>query len=656
MTGKFEKLFEPGKIGTLPLKNRIVMPAMGTNFANPLGEATEDYVDWYLHRARGGTGLIFAGNGFMATAIDVIKQLTGSIRFDHDAFALGLARIVEAVHEAGAKIGIQLSPGLSSQARGAPWSLETQYMREVLPVGPSPVPHPETKRRARELTIEEIEKIVELCGWGAKRAKEVGFDIIEIHAHGAFLAGQFLSPYFNHRADKYGGTPERRMRFLLEIIEAMRKQVGARFPLTVKYSVGEFIEGGRDLKEGQSIARVLEQNGIDGITVSSGIHGAALPSMPSMYDPEGTFISLAEALKEVVSIPVTLPGRLNEPNLAEQVLREGKADFVAWGRGLIADPELPRKIAGGRLDEIRKCLFCNECVRVMWINKSPLRCTLNPVAGRERRYGALRRADEPKKVVVVGAGPAGMEAARTAALRGHSVVLYEKEAKLGGQLRLACVPPHKELLASITTYYEQAFKNLANLRVNSGKEVTSEDVLREKPDIAIVATGSEPLVPDIPGVDAENVVLGHRILSGNACPGESVIVVGGSSTGCEVANLLASQGKKVTILEMLETIAGDVHNVVRAGLTRELSECGVKVLTGARVTSLIGGVTYVDNEGRATKLDSDVVVLALGVKPVNGLAGKLEGKVAEVYTIGDAREPRRIRNAISEGYVTSFDL
>ncbi len=654
---KFERLFEPGEIGTLQLKNRIIMSPMGTNFATVLGEASDDYIDWYLPRARGGAGLLFTGSGFVATAIDPLRHGPSTTRFDHDAFGPGMFKIVEAVHEAGAKGGIQLSPGLSSQARGAPWSLEQQHIAEVQPVGPSPVTHPLTQRQARELTIEEIEKIVELCGWAAERAKDVGFDIIEIHAHGAFLIGQFLSPYFNRRVDKYGGTPKRRMRFLLEIIESTRKHVGSDFPLTVRYSIAEFTEGGRDLKEGQAIARELEKVGINGISVSSGIHGAAIPSMPTMYHSEGTFIPLAEALKEVVSLPIILPGRLDNPYLAEQVLREGKADFIAWGRGLIADPELPRKVAEGRLDEIRKCIFCNECLRTVWDNKSPLRCTVNPIAGRERRYGVLQRADKLKKVVIIGAGPAGMEAARVAALRGHNVVLYEKSTELGGgQLRLASIPPHKEILKSIADYYEASFKTLTNLKVVLGKEATTEDIIKDEPDAIVVATGAEPLIPNIPGAKGSNIISAHALLSGQASAGETVVVVGGGSVGCEVANLLASLGKKVTIVEMLDTVATDVHTFVRLGLVDELSRQGVRILTGVKVDSLTDGIRLINKKGKATLLKVDTIVLALGVKSVNKLAEELYDGVKELYIIGDAKEPRRIRNAISEGYVTSFNL
>ncbi len=654
----FDRLFQAGRIGTLELKNRIIMPPMGTCFPTIWGEATETSIDYFNARARGGAALIFIESAHTATAIDPIRQLCRSLRIDDDGFGPGLAAVVESVHEAGARIGIQLIPGMSSQARGGPWAVGQQHIQEVLAVGPSGVIHPEVKTPARALTVAEIEKIVELFGWAAARAKAVGFDIIEIHAHSGFLTGQFLSPYFNRRTDKYGGTPERRQRFLLELIESTRRKVGARFPVTVKFSVAEFFKGGRDLKEGQAIARAVQEADIDGITVSSGIHGAEIPSMPSMYHGDGVFIPLAEALKEVVSIPLILPGKLGDPYLAEKVLEEGKADFIGWGRPLIADPDLPRKAAEGRIDEIRKCLYCNECVYVQWANKYPLRCTVNPVAGREGRFNSIRRAESRKRVVVIGAGPAGMEAARVAALRGHDVVLYEKSRELGGgQLRLASVPPHKDVLKSIVDYHAACFKGLPNLKVVLGKEVTAEEVIAGGADAVVVATGAEALVPDIPGAKGKNVVTAHDIVSGRKVAGQAGIVAGGGSVGCEVANVLANLGKKVTVVEMLDAVVTDVHGTVRDGLLGELGKSGVKILTGVRINAITGdGVNGTDAASHPVTLKADAVVLALGAKSRNEIAAQLAGKVSELYVIGDAKQPRRIREAISEGYMVAFGI
>lgn len=651
---ELSKLLQPGKIGTLHLKNRIIMPPMATSFASIMGESTDTLLEYLRARARGGAGLIFTETALVATVIDRLRQLACMLRIDDDGFVPPLFELVEALHQAGAKAGIQLSPGMASQARGASWDIGST---EAVPgVGPSGVTHPEIGKPARELTLEEIGKIVKLFGMAAARAKGAGFDVIEIHAHSGFLTGQFLSPYFNKRADKYGGSPEKRFRFLAEIIEETRKQVGSDYPLTVKFSIDEFLEGGRTLKEGQDIARALEKAGINAITISSGIHGVRLPSMPSMYHPDAAFLPLAAAVREAVSLPIILPGKLGDPALAERVLKEGKADFVAWGRPLIADPELPRKVAEGRVGEVRRCLFCNECIRVQWAYKAPLRCTVNPVAGREARYGTINPAPVKKKVVVVGAGPAGMEAARVAALRGHEVIIYEKSGELGGgQLRLAAIPAYKDVLGHIARYYAAAFKPLP-VNIVLGKNITASAVLKNKPDAVIVATGAGALVPDVPGINGQNVVTAHDYLAGKEVKGKTVIVVGGGSVGCEVAGVIAGRGRQVTVVEMLDAVATDVHAMVKIGLMKELSERGVKIMTGLKMTAVTGRGVEVTGKNGKQVLEADLVVLALGARSSNELGEKLRGKVKELYVIGDARQPGRIRDAVSEGYAVAFEI
>jgi NADPH-dependent 2,4-dienoyl-CoA reductase/sulfur reductase-like enzyme len=377
-----------------------------------------------------------------------------------------------------------------------------------------------------------------------------------------------------------------------------------------------------------------------------------------MYAPDGVFMPMAEALKEVVSIPIILPGKMGDPYLAEKALEEGKADFIGWGRPLIADPDLPRKVAEGRLEEIRRCIHCNECLRVQWAHRAPLRCTVNPVAGREGRYGVIRQADRRKRVIVIGAGPAGMEAARVGGLRGHDVVLHERSNELGGgQLKLASVPPHKDVLRRLVDYYTACFKKLSNVEVILGKEVTAEEVVKGGADAVVLATGAEGILPDTSGGKSNNLMTAHQLLSGQRTTGERVIVVGGGSVGCEVANFLAQQGKMVTVVEMLDLVATDIHSMVRVGLLEELDKYGVKILTGVRFEALTEeGVEAVDRESRKVRLKADTVVFAVGVRANDQLTKDLKGKVKELCIIGDAKQPRRIREAISEGYITGYDL
>jgi 2,4-dienoyl-CoA reductase-like NADH-dependent reductase (Old Yellow Enzyme family)/NADPH-dependent 2,4-dienoyl-CoA reductase/sulfur reductase-like enzyme len=655
---QFEKLLSPGKIGSLILKNRIIMPPMSTTLPNVNGEATPAMADYFRVRARGGAALLFLEVAQTATALDPLKQLPTSLRLDDDGFVPALATVVEAVHDAGAKIGIQLSPGFSSQARIGPWKIGEQYVKEILAVSPSGILHPEVKAPCRALTVEEIEMIVKLFGHGAARAKDAGFDAIEIHAHSGFLIGQFLSPYFNHRTDRYGGSPERRFQFLLELIESARSRIGERFPLTAKFSVDEFLEGGRDVKEGQEVARRLEKAGIDGITVSSGIHGSPRPSIPSMYEPDGIFLPLAQALKEVVSVPIILPGKMGEPSFAQKILEEGKADFIAWGRPLIADPDLPNKVAEGRLDEIRRCLHCNECLRMQWAHRFPVRCTVNPTAGREGQYGEIRRTERKKKIFVIGGGPGGMEFARVAASRGHEVTLFEQSSELGGgQLKLASLPPHKDVLKKVVEYYKVAFAKLNGLKVVLGSHITADEVIESGPDVVVVATGAEGVFPEGVTDAGGNAMTAHQFLSGQKNTGKSIVVVGGGSVGCEVANLLAQQGKTVTVVEMLESIATDIHSMVRVGLREELDRHGVKIITQLKFDSLFaGGVKCIDREAREVKLKADTVIFAVGSRAKNDLVEELGGKVKDLKAIGDAKEPRRIRDAISEGFTTAWDI
>jgi NADPH-dependent 2,4-dienoyl-CoA reductase/sulfur reductase-like enzyme len=349
---------------------------------------------------------------------------------------------------------------------------------------------------------------------------------------------------------------------------------------------------------------------------------------------------------------------MGDPYLAEKALEEGKADFIGWGRPLIADPDLPRKVAEGRLEEIRRCIHCNECLRVQWAHRAPLRCTVNPVAGREGRYGVIRQADRRKRVIVIGAGPAGMEAARVGGLRGHDVVLHERSNELGGgQLKLASIPPHKDVLRRLVDYYTASFKKLSNVEVVLGREVTAEEVVKGGADAVVLATGAEGILPDTSRGKSNNLMTAHQLLSGQRTTGKKVIVVGGGSVGCEVANFLAQQGKMVTVVEMLDLVATDIHSMVRVGLLEELDKYGVEILTGVRFEALTEeGVEAVERESRKVRLKADTVVFAVGVKANDQLAKDLKGKVKELCIIGDAKQPRRIREAISEGYITGYDI
>jgi 2,4-dienoyl-CoA reductase-like NADH-dependent reductase (Old Yellow Enzyme family)/thioredoxin reductase len=648
-----KKLCKPGRIGPLNLKNRIVMPAMGTGFCGVWGEVNDTLIEWYARRAEGGVGLIIVEPAVANISIDGRRGATVTLRADDDCYIPGLTNLSESISEKGTGAGIQLTVGAGCQATGSPWLPGSG--ESGMRVSPSGVPPYYTTFESRALSTKEVERIVESYGEAAGRIKQAGFDLLEVHAHGGYLIAQFLSPYFNKRTDKYGGNFENRCRFLLDLINAARNTVGPDFAITVRYSIDEYIEGGIDVKTSQMIAQRLEEAGVDGINISAGVHGSTMPAVPPYYFPKGVLLPLAQAIKDAVNIPVVAVGRLNEVQLAEKVLKEGGADFIGLGRALIADPDWPQKVMQGNMKEIRTCLSCNEC-RQRLFAKNPVRCTVNPVAGREGKYNVLKKAELQKKIVVVGGGPAGMEAARIAALRGHQVILFERNDALGGAVNLASIPPHKEIFKSITDYYSNVLSTLG-IDLRLGKQASAEAILNENPCDVIIATGGDALMPDITGIYKDIVKTAQEILACKKGIGNKVVIVGGGCIGCEVANFLARKKKRVTIVEMLDKIGHDMESWTLNALKSELIEGGVKIITSVKVDEITErGVTLVDRNGSKIGVDADTVVISLGIEPVDHLGTKLQGKVQNIFTIGDAKSPGTIREAISDGFNIAFNL
>jgi 2,4-dienoyl-CoA reductase-like NADH-dependent reductase (Old Yellow Enzyme family)/thioredoxin reductase len=617
------KLFEPGYIGKMKLKNRIIMPTMATWYANIWGEVTDTMINFYSRRAKGGAGLITMEGILSIPPEKPVRMLTLNVSpmpINNPKFF----ELTEAVHAFDGKIAAELAP--------------------------VPVMALLARQSFDKFSTEDIEKIVKGFGMVAMMAKSVGFDAIEIAS--AVMMEYFWSPHLNKRTDKYGGDLDGRLRFTQEIIQSARGAVGADFPILFRFSIEQYIKGGRELKDSQIIAKKLEEWGVDAIHTMAGSEMSTHRDIMPLYLPKAATAHLAEGIKKVVKIPVIASGRLGDPATAEAVLREGRADFVSIGRGLIADPDLPRKAHAGKLNEIRKCISCNVGCYENTKNFLPLRCTINPVAGREGLYDELKPAEKIKKVVVVGAGPGGMEAARVAALRGHRVTLYEKTAELGGgQFKLSMMPPHKEELRNIIDYYSAQFKNLRNLKLALGVEATSELIKKQLPDAVIIATGAQPIVPNIPGVSGSNVTGFSDVLLGKVSVGDRVAVVGGGAIGCETANFIAAKGKKVTVIEMLHEVAINVEPLTKVCLLQELAERKVEILTDTKTEEITsGGVRTVDKSGKKMLLEVDTVVIAVGTKPVNALENELWGEVDELYTIGDAKEPRKMINAIHEGF------
>jgi len=632
-------LFTPIKMGTMRVKNRIVMPPMTTNFASETGAVTERLVNYYSERARGDVGLIIVE----ATCIDSpVGKLDDALQLcvDHDKFMAGLNDLSEAVHEYDVKVSLQLHHA------GRETNLIATEGRQ--PVSASEVYCSSTGVKPRALAISEIEEIVEKYAQAARRAKIAGFDAVEMHAAHGYLIEQFLSPATNKRTDRYGGDLNERMRFALEVLERTRELVGEDFPIMFRLSADEYLKGGLKLDDTKIIAKRLEEAGVDCLDISASTYDSPqrVHSTQPMAIPRGFMVHLAKGVKEAVGIPVITVGRINDPTLAEEIIRDGKADLVAMGRALFADPYLPRKAAEGRLSDINMCIACMRCTEHTGVGLRP-KCAVNANLGREKEYQILP-VRNPKRVLVIGGGPAGMEAARVAALRGHKVILYEKD-RLGGQLNLAAVPPHKEEVENLTKYLVNQIKKL-EMEIRLNEEASAETIEKVKPDIVIVATGAEPLIPRIPGTDQENVVTAWDVLRGKAKVGEDVIVAGGGLVGCETAEYLAEMGRNVKIVEMLDDIGVDIEANTKSLLKLRFAKLPIEVFTKTKVDEIAeNGVTVTDHKGEKHLLRADTMVLALGSVPNRRVAEDLKDKCNKFYLIGDCVKSRKILEAIHEG-------
>ena len=631
----FKKLFEPGKIGGLEVRNRIIMPAIHLGYAEKNGAVTQKIIDFYVERAKGGVGLIIVGGCY----VDVLGMgLDNMLGLHEDRLIEGYVELVETVKKHGAKIGAQLFHA----GRYA-------YSRVIgaQPVAPSRIPSRMTGETPRELTIEEIKDLEEKYGEAALRAKKAGFDMVEILASTGYLVSEFLSPVTNKRTDMYGGPLENRMRFLLEIVETVRKRVGSDFPISCRVSIDELMEGGNTVEEGKKIVQALENAGVNVINSYAGWHESPRPLI-TMHVSRGEFVYLAEEVKKVVKIPVIAAIRINNPFLAEEIIASGKADFVCMGRPLIADPELPKKALEGKVEDIRPCIACNQgCLDRVFTGLS-VECCVNAAAGREAE-AKIEPVSKPKKVVVVGGGPGGMEAARVAALRGHKVILYEKNSRLGGQLNLASKPPGREEIQNIINYLSTQLNKLG-VEVKLGVEADVKLIEDLKPDVVIVASGVIPIIPEVEGIEKPNVFLAHDVLAEKVKVGDKVVVVGGGGVGCGVAEFLAQKGKNVTIVEMLEKLARDVGITTRWIVLLRLRQKNVKIVTKAKLKKIVENGVIVAKNGEEEFFEADSVVIAVGSKPNNQLAQQLKGKIPELYTVGDCVEPRKALEAIHEGF------
>ena len=630
-----ERLFEPILINSLRLKNRILMPCLDPGFAGEGGVVNPRLIDYFTKRAKGGVAFIMLGPAvFDPVAIGGKSEY----RIYRDEILEGLSTLVEAIHSCGVPVGLQLHHA-GRQANPDLISANA--------VAPSAIPCPVRKFTPKALKIPEIERIILQYGEFARRVKQLGFDALEVHGSHGYLIAEFLSSYSNARKDRYGGSLENRTRFASQIIEEVRKNVGADFPIFFRIPGEEHVPGGLSKEETSLIAKLMEEAGADAIDVSAGNYKTAEWIVPPMILPRGCNVRAAETIKRKVSVPVIVAGRINGPELAEEILRQGKADVIAMARGLVADPDLPIKSREGRAEEIRRCIACNVCIDHLFQDKDIV-CTVNPEVGRESEF-ELKPAPQRKRVMIIGGGPGGMEAARVAGLRGHEVTLYEEHHRLGGRIEAACRASIKEELKGLLEYYEAVLKPLGvNIRLNT--KVDIDMVSQMNPDAIVMATGSVPLLPDIPGVHLSHVVQAVDVLLDRVKIEDKAAIIGGGTVGCEVAIFLAERGVDVTLLEMFPYVAHGIPRLVGKMMKDMMIELGVDIMTNRRVVHISEEqVIHEDPEKKRASLPVAQVVLAMGSKPRNDLARSLKDLVGENYLIGDCLEPRRALEAISEG-------
>jgi 2-enoate reductase len=501
----------------------------------------------------------------------------------------------------------------------------------------------------RELTIEEIDRLETAFEFAAEVAGSAGVDALEINCHAGYLIDQFHTSLWNRRMDKYGGDLENRLRLLVEIVQRIKKVLGTTFPVIVKFGVTHYFDGGRDVYEGLEIARRLQVAGVDALCVDAGCFETHHWVIPSEFQPPGCTLHLAETVKKVVDIPVIAVGKLGYPQLAEMALREGNADFVALGRTLLADPEWPNKVKESRFEDVRPCICCLEGCRSRVHAGKAISCAVNPMTGNEREL-ALRPAERKKSVLVIGGGPAGLEAARIAAMRGHEVALWEKSGTLGGNLVPASTPEFKREYRNLRNYLSAQIQKLG-VDIKLEKDATPELIQAAMPEVVFVATGSTPVIPEIRAVGSRNTVTAVDLLLGKKEPGDYVVIIGGGLVGCETALYLAQKGKTVTIVEILESVARDMYSLNREHLLELLSDAHVAILTGTRVLEIVDQTVLVANEhNEKISLKADTIVLAVGLRPSGELVDRLSDLVPEVYAVGDCVEPRKVIHAIWEGF------
>ncbi len=662
---KYKNLYEPMYIGKLKLRNRFALAPMGPlGLSDAEGGFNQRGIDYYTERAKGGTGLIITGVTFVDNEIEEHSMPNVPCSTHNPVHFIRTAReMTERIHAYNSKVFLQMSGGFGRV------TIPTN-LGEFPPVAPSEIQHRWRDITCRALSIEEIKTIVRKFGDGAFNAKRAGFDGVQIHAvHEGYLIDQFAISLFNNRTDEYGGSLENRLRFAREIVEEIKKRCGDDFPVTLRYSPKSFIKGlrdgalpgeefeekGRDLPEGIEAAKLLVKYGYDALDIDVGSYDSWWWSHPPMYQEKGLYMPYAKLMKEAVDVPIICAGRMDNPELASKAIAEGVCDIVSLGRPLLADADLPNKIKIGREDLVRPCISCQEGCMGRIQEYSDLKCAVNPRSCRERAT-TLLPAEKSKKVMIIGGGVAGCEAARVLALRGHKPEVFEKSNKLGGNLLVGGVPDFKEDDIVLAKWFETSLKEL-NVPVHYNTKVSKEDILKSGFDTVIVATGSNPKIFDLG--DNEKVFTAEQVLLKQVDCGNDVVIIGGGLVGCETALWLKEQGKNVRIVEMQNKILAVNGPLCHANsdMLEELIKFNkIEVLANSQVKEFKGGkLLVVSNEGDKT-LECDSVILSVGYSEENSLYSDIEFEIADAYLLGDARRVSNIMYAIWDAFEVASNI
>jgi len=663
-------LWEPTRLGDVEIRNRIVMPAFGLKYCGVDRKPTQRLADFYEERARGGCGLIVVGG----IGIDMLGSGLMVPGIDTDELVPEWSNVSEAIHRNGAKVFFQLFHAGRYQ--------HSALIRGEQAVAPSAVESRYTRETPRALEVEEILDIEKSFASAARRSREAGADGVELIASAGYLICQFLSPVTNRRDDEYGGSLENRLRFAREVISAVRSAVGDDYPVGMRVSGSEFMPGGNTLSEMTEICKALAAAGVGYFSVTGGWHETLVPQLPSTV-PRGAYTYLAHGIRSAVAVPVIAANRIVEPSQAEAILADGLADMVAVGRAQIADPEWANKARDGRSSEIRPCVGCLQGCLDRLFSMREVECLCNPQAGHEGERRIIPDVWQ-LRVAVVGAGPAGLEAARTAALRGHIVAVFEKGPTPGGQLPLvAAAPGRGEFLRLLEFYLNEVRRLEIDLRL--GVNDTLAEVVRWKPDRVILATGSRPIRPPIPGADRADVLQAWDVLLRRVDVGRTVAVIGGGAVGVETAIALADRGtvdgetlkfllkhsaesadalrclatrgtRKVTILEKTHKLGADIGPTTRWVFLKELGLLGVETITDAEVVSIEPGCVVYSKDGAERTLGGDSVVLALGSVSSNELEPAFRTTGLPYTVVGDAKRPRKLMDAVQEGFLAALRL